>query len=78
MFYFIVLCLGYSLEEVHRSGWFFEGVEGETDYLLIWKLIDFKSVNWATIMQAIPTILALTVFSLMHVPVSAEYLSSRL
>jgi sulfate permease, SulP family len=73
MFYVIVLCGGYSLDEVHRSGWFFEGVEGETDYLLIWKLIDFKSVNWATIVQAIPTILALTVFSLMHVPVSEKY-----
>jgi sulfate permease, SulP family len=69
VFYIILLCGGISVNETHNRGWFFEGSTETTDFLLIWKLIDFKSVNWQSIFKAVPTTMALTVFSLMHVPV---------
>jgi sulfate permease, SulP family len=69
VFYIILLCGGISVNETHNRGWFFEGSTENTDFLLIWKLIDFKSVNWQSIFKAVPTTMALTVFSLMHVPV---------
>ena len=70
--YIFVFLFSFQLENVHKYGYFFEGVSGNTNYLLIWELIDFKTVNWTSIGQAFPTILALTVFSLMHVPVSTN------
>lgn len=40
------------------------------DLFVMWKLIDFKAVSWLAIIDAIPTLLALTLFSLIHVPIN--------
>ena len=36
----------------------------------MWTLIDFETVQWGVIVKLVPTMIALTVFSLMHVPIN--------
>ena len=74
-FYAILLTIGVPIAEAHERGWFFEGVTGDVDPLLIWELIDFRLVNWSSILKSTPTIIALTIFSLMHVPINIPSLS---
>ena len=42
---------------------------------LIWQLLDFTKVNWQVVLESFPTIVALTIFSLMHVPINIPSLS---
>ena len=42
---------------------------------LIWQLMDVTKVNWQAVGESIPTIVALTLFSLMHVPINIPSLS---
>ena len=70
VFYIVLFLFNFNISDMHDQDFFFQGVTGSTNYLLIWELIDLKSVNWHSIVKALPTILALTIFSLMHVPVS--------
>ena len=75
VFYILLLIVGIPINRAHEMGWFFEGVTGSVDPLLIWKLIDFSKVNWFSILRSTPTIIALTVFSLMHVPINIPSLA---
>ena len=36
----------------------------------IWTVIDFKAVSWTAVVDSIPTMAALTLFSLIHVPIN--------
>ncbi len=40
------------------------------DVFDIWRVIDFTTVSWAAIRDSIPTLSALTIFSLIHVPIN--------
>lgn len=40
------------------------------DLLVMWRLIDLSVVSWPAIADAIPTLVALTLFSLIHVPIN--------
>ena len=75
VFYIALFVLRIPIEKAHQTGWFFEGVVGDVDPFLIWELIDFKLVNWYSVLKSAPTIVALTVFSLMHVPINIPSLS---
>mmetsp|Transcript_3778 Transcript_3778/g.5864 ORF Transcript_3778/g.5864 Transcript_3778/m.5864 type:complete len:872 (+) Transcript_3778:121-2736(+) len=69
VFYGVIFALGIPVESMHRDGWFFESSE-PTDFQLMWTLIDFETVQWGVIVKLVPTMIALTVFSLMHVPIN--------
>jgi sulfate permease, SulP family len=75
VFYIALLVLRIPIGKAHQTGWFFEGVVGDVDPFLIWELIDFRLVNWYSVLKSAPTIVALTVFSLMHVPINIPSLS---
>jgi sulfate permease, SulP family len=75
IFYAILVITRTPIATAHQMGWFFQGVSGKVDPLLIWELIDFRLVNWMSILKSMPTIIALTIFSLMHVPINIPSLS---
>eukprot|EP01041_Mallomonas_annulata_P003001 gene3001-5879_t len=74
IFYIILLLCRIDFSIAHDMGWFFP-TQQSADFWLIWDLIDFRSINWSTIGQLTPTIISLTVFSLMHVPINIPSLS---
>lgn len=60
-FYAIVLLAGFTIEHARAAHWFFPMAEN-VDPLLIWELVDFRTVNWVVIKDCIPTIIALSIF----------------
>jgi SulP family sulfate permease len=74
IFYIVVFGCGYDLDDVHKNGWFFEGAES-VNPLLMWELMDFTKVDWSVFAYCLPTIIALTLFSLMHVPINIPSLT---
>ena len=82
-FYVFLFIFGFSTTSAHEAGWFFgphhldssHSEEMDVDPFLLWKLIDLQYVQWITIVKLTPTIIALTIFSLMHVPINIPSLS---
>lgn len=74
VFYAVLYFLSIPIETAHSHGYFFEKVV-TVNPLLIWELIDFTTVDWSVVGESIPTIVALTIFSLMHVPINIPSLS---
>mmetsp|Transcript_16124 Transcript_16124/g.22214 ORF Transcript_16124/g.22214 Transcript_16124/m.22214 type:complete len:311 (-) Transcript_16124:1359-2291(-) len=73
-FYLGLWGCGVSLEQAHAAGWFFERAE-QASPLLMWQLLDPRLVDWGLVLACLPTVMALTVFSLMHVPINIPSLS---
>ena len=75
IFYILLFITRTPIARAHDMGWFFQGVIGKTDPFLIWDLINFHNINWTSILKSAPTIIALTIFSLMHVPINIPSLA---
>lgn len=73
-FYAILGITGQPIADMVASGWFFQSAQN-SDFRLMWSLIDLSLVRWDLIAELIPTIIALTIFSLMHVPINIPSLS---
>lgn len=84
-FYIALLLLRVSIEEARENGFFFPSlVDGGcgsarcsfaetilTPQLFdMWTVIDLSAVSWSAIADSIPTLIALTLFSLIHVPIN--------
>lgn len=75
-FYLILYLSGVSVAEARDAGWFFDrSPDASVDPTLLWQLMDFRLVDWMVLVRSVPTIIALTVFSLMHVPINIPSLS---
>ena len=76
-----ILCkvAGISAEEARSSTFFFPAPTPEelanSNNFEMFTLIDFKKCDWEAIRLCIPTIIGLTVFSIMHVPINIPSLS---
>lgn len=76
VFYVILFISGTPLGTAHSNGWFFDKTETKlSDFTLIWSLINPYTVDWGIILKLFPTMIALTLFSLMHVPINIPSLS---
>jgi SulP family sulfate permease len=64
-----------------EAGYFFPSLQDDNasnggsiiwnEHLLdMWRIIDFSVVSWGAIMDSIPTLVALVLFSLIHVPIN--------
>eukprot|EP00927_Polykrikos_kofoidii_P026504 TRINITY_DN2357_c0_g2_i1.p1 TRINITY_DN2357_c0_g2~~TRINITY_DN2357_c0_g2_i1.p1 ORF type:complete len:892 (-),score=97.41 TRINITY_DN2357_c0_g2_i1:71-2446(-) len=73
-FYLVLLLAGISPDVARESGWLFQHPP-ETDVEIIWSLFDFANVRWDLIIEAMPTMVALTLFGLMHAPINIPSLS---
>lgn len=43
---------------------------GGNELLFLWTIIDYRTISWSAIGESLSTLLALTVFSLIHVPIN--------
>lgn len=75
VFYGCLYLMGIPVATAHEHGWFFERGPAVQNPFLIWQLMDLRTVQWSVVGQSIPTIIALTIFSLMHVPINIPSLS---
>lgn len=74
-----------SIERAEALGYFFPPLDPDEyddsspfklhqilngDILNMWKIVDLRNISWVAVMDCIPTIFALSLFSLIHVPIN--------
>ncbi|TVY82802.1 Uncharacterized protein LSUE1_G003124 [Lachnellula suecica] len=76
IFYFFVLSLDeLDLGNLTRNGWIFEGPESGEPWWYFYTLYNFRIVHWGAIAECIPSMLALTFFGVLHVPINVPSLA---
>lgn len=73
-FYILLAILGVSSQDARASGWFFDRAAKVT-FWTMWEPFQFNQVAWWAIPRQYGTILGLSLFSLMHVPINIPSLS---
>ncbi|CAK4100881.1 unnamed protein product [Aphanomyces euteiches] len=74
LFYIVIAILGVSQDTARANGWFFDRPP-QVPFYSIWSHYDFSLVEWSVIPKQTGTLLGLTLFSLMHVPINIPSLS---
>uniref|UniRef100_A0A7S1TMZ3 STAS domain-containing protein n=1 Tax=Phaeomonas parva TaxID=124430 RepID=A0A7S1TMZ3_9STRA len=74
LFYAALALLRVPVAEARAAGYFFDRAP-HADVTLMWQILDFKKVDWFVVSECWPTIIALTIFSLMHAPINIPSLS---
>jgi SulP family sulfate permease len=75
VFYFILYCFGIDIDVAEEAGYFFPPINSAGS-ALSWSLVDIFTevhiwnVSWKAVLKAIPTMISLTAFSLIHVPIN--------
>ncbi|SMN18097.1 similar to Saccharomyces cerevisiae YGR125W Putative protein of unknown function [Maudiozyma saulgeensis] len=79
MFHFIVAILpNLSLNNLRHNGWIFPLAASDTRWYDHYKLFDLTKVHWKLVLKQIPTMLALTFFGILHVPINVPALAMSL
>eukprot|EP00927_Polykrikos_kofoidii_P026502 TRINITY_DN2357_c0_g1_i1.p1 TRINITY_DN2357_c0_g1~~TRINITY_DN2357_c0_g1_i1.p1 ORF type:complete len:867 (-),score=105.52 TRINITY_DN2357_c0_g1_i1:66-2666(-) len=74
VFYIVLWIVGCSPDVARESGWLFPHPP-ETNLEIMWSLFNFRLVRWDLILEAMPTLAALTLFGLIHAPINIPSLS---
>ncbi|OQR96717.1 Sulfate Permease (SulP) Family [Achlya hypogyna] len=74
LFYVALLVCGIPVEAARANGWFFDKPPAVPFYAL-WTYYDFSVVEWSVIPKQMGTLVGLSLFSLMHVPINIPSLS---
>ncbi|KAI5966835.1 uncharacterized protein KGF55_000244 [Candida pseudojiufengensis] len=76
IFHLIVLLVpNLNLNIAREWGWVFPAVEDDQPWYSFYELYKFKLVDWFCIVKQLPTMLALTFFGILHVPINVPALA---
>lgn len=79
LFHFIVAIVpSISLDQLRDSGWIFPAATSRDRWFDHYKLFDLHKVHWNLVLAQIPTMLALTFFGILHVPINVPALAISL
>ncbi|KAG0654151.1 hypothetical protein C6P45_003502 [Maudiozyma exigua] len=79
MFHFIVAILpNLSLNHLRHDGWIFPVAATDSRWYDHYKLFDLTKVHWPLVIKQVPTMLALTFFGILHVPINVPALAMSL
>ncbi|KAI5923254.1 cyclic nucleotide-binding domain-containing protein [Camillea tinctor] len=79
VFYFFVFTLdNLNPEALRKTGWIFEAPEAGQPWWYFWTLYKFHLVHWGSLFETIPAMIALTFFSLLHVPINVPALAQNI
>ncbi|KAL8839501.1 MAG: hypothetical protein Q9170_001724 [Blastenia crenularia] len=75
IFYFFVAAIDkLELPDLRDKGWVFQAPDAGVPFYHFYTLYDFKAVDWGALADTIPTMLALTFFGIIHVPINVPAL----
>ncbi|ETV65831.1 hypothetical protein, variant [Aphanomyces astaci] len=74
LFYIVLVLAGIPIETARQHNWFFERPP-EVPFYSMWSHYDFTLVEWSVIPKQFGTLVGLSIFSLMHVPINIPSLS---
>jgi SulP family sulfate permease len=75
VFYAILAISGTEISQARDAGWLLSIEKSDSvdaSFYRYWTLIDFNLIHWVSIVKTIPTMLALTAFGLLHVPINVR------
>ena len=76
LFHFVVAMIPrLSLDSLRESGWIFPVAASNSQWYDHYKLFDLNKVHWNLVLDQIPTMLALTFFGILHVPINVPALA---
>ncbi|KAK7753230.1 hypothetical protein SLS62_004749 [Diatrype stigma] len=76
LFYFFVLTINtLNPDNLRQSGWIFNAPPADEPWWYFWTLYKFDLVHWGAISECFGAMLALTFFSLLHVPINVPALA---
>lgn len=79
MFHLIIIIIpGLNLNVAKEYGWVFPSVEDNEPWYSFYELYKFELVDWWCILSQLPTMLALTFFGILHVPINVPALAVTL
>ncbi|KAI9247323.1 sulfate transporter family-domain-containing protein [Sporodiniella umbellata] len=73
-FYLVALVFRLDIHTLRDQGWIFPLVESNTPFWHFYTLYDFSAVHWRAVASALPAMLALTFFGVLHVPINVPAL----
>ena len=79
LFHFIVAIIPtLSLDTLRAAGWIFPIANSDSKWYDHYKLFNVHKVHWSLVLQQIPTMMALTFFGILHVPINVPALAMSL
>ena len=76
LFHFVVAIVpSLSLNSLRESGWIFPMAGSSNHWYGFYKLYNFQNVHWTLVLKQVPTMLALTFFGILHVPINVPALA---
>ncbi|KAI9204235.1 sulfate transporter family-domain-containing protein [Polychytrium aggregatum] len=76
VFYIFVWIFGLKLDDLRKARWLFDLPEGkQVPFYTFWTYFDLGAVHWSAIPGTFPTMLALTFFGILHVPINVPALA---
>ncbi|KAI9593622.1 sulfate transporter family-domain-containing protein [Syncephalis fuscata] len=75
VFYIISGSLGIDMDQLRENGWLFKLPSPMKPFYEVYQRFDFTNVQWSTLPKTFPAMLALTFFSILHVPINVPALS---
>lgn len=75
IFYSVAAIWGISLDTLRSTGWIFQQPEAGVPFYYFYTLFDFSNTDWLAVWKAVPTMLGLAFFSILHVPINVPALA---
>lgn len=76
LFHLVVMIVpSWNLDLARNAGWVFPAVEDDEPWYGFYELYKFNLVDWWCIVKQIPSMLALTFFGILHVPINVPALA---
>ena len=74
IFYFFVFVTNTSIEDLKNNGWLFR-MQSQANILHFYEYVDFTNVEWRAIPPLFPTLISMSFFGLLHVPINIPALA---
>ncbi|KAK6510359.1 hypothetical protein TWF506_009471 [Arthrobotrys conoides] len=79
VFYLLVAAIpALTIEGLRDAGWIFNAPKSDVPFWHFYTLYDFSAINWEVVLENIPTMMALTFFGILHVPINVPSLGMSL
>ncbi|OLY83220.1 hypothetical protein AYI68_g2647 [Smittium mucronatum] len=75
VFYVIVFFFHLSLENLRSQGWVFAVPDSGVSFYHYLTLFDFRNTDWLAVWRTVPTMIGLSFFGILHVPINVPALS---
>ncbi|ODQ78424.1 hypothetical protein BABINDRAFT_172222 [Babjeviella inositovora NRRL Y-12698] len=75
LFHVAIIAGPWDLVQARANGWVFSPPAGREPWYHFYTLYDFSLVHWRAVLHQVPTMLALTFFGVLHVPINVPALA---